>query len=175
MLIEAFRADKVVLPGGTYTASMSEKDYLKYIYGADNLTAGKINVRTQATVKSMTPEELKHAQMKYAYYSTNGYAQGGVVDYTGIAMVHGTKQKSETVFNANDSAKLYEMVHNTPNLMADMLNQAKTIAGRTGSVAPSVSIGAISVYANNPQEFTKGLDKQLDRYFKTKLTQSYTQ
>ena len=90
-------------------------------------------------------------------------------------MVHGTKQKSETVFNANDSAKLYEMVHNTPNIMADMLNQAKTIAGRTGSVAPSVSIGAISVYANNPQEFTKGLDKQLDRYFKTKLTQSYTQ
>lgn len=128
----------------------------------------------------MTQEEREHAQRQYAHYSTNGYnpdgfAQGGVVDYTGIAMVHGTKQKSETVFNANDSAKLYEMVHNTPNLMADMLNQAKTIAGRTGSVAPSVSIGAISVYANNPQEFTRGLDKQLDRYFKTKLTQSYTQ
>lgn len=128
-----------------------------------------------ANTGQMTPEELEHAQRQYAHYSTNGYAQGGVVDYTGIAMVHGTKQKSETVFNANDSAKLYEMVHNTPNLMADMLNQAKTIAGRTGSVAPSVSIGAISVYANNPQEFTKGLDKQLDRYFKTKLTQSYTQ
>lgn len=128
-----------------------------------------------AHVDEMTQEEREHAQRQYAHYSTNGYAQGGVVDYTGIAMVHGTKQKSETVFNANDSAKLYEMVHNTPNLMADMLNQAKTIAGRTGSVAPSVSIGAISVYANNPQEFTKGLDKQLDRYFKTKLTQSYTQ
>ena len=128
----------------------------------------------------MTQEEREHAQRQYAHYSSNGYnpdgfAQGGVVDYTGIAMVHGTKQKSETVFNANDSAKLYEMVHNTPNLMADMLNQAKTIAGRAGSIAPSVSIGAISVYANNPQEFTRGLDKQLDRYFKTKLTQSYTQ
>lgn len=107
------------------------------------------------------------------------HAKGGVADYTGLAMLHGTKQKSETIFNANDSAKLYDMVHNTPNLMADMLNQATKLSGfklssNENTNNSSVSIGAINVYANNPTELTQGLDKTLDRYFRTKLTQSYT-
>lgn len=107
------------------------------------------------------------------------HANGGVADYTGLAMLHGTKQRSETIFNANDSAKLYEMVHNTPNLMADMLNQATKLSGfklssNENTNNSSVSIGAINVYANNPTELTQGLDKTLDRYFRTKLTQSYT-
>lgn len=132
----------------------------------------------------MDSEEAKYALKKYAHYSTNGFdpngfSKGGVVDYTGLAMVHGSHQKAETVFNANDSAKLYEMVHSTPNLMADMLNQATKLSGfklssNENSNNSSVSIGAINVYANNPQELTQGLDKQLDRYFRTKLTESYT-
>lgn len=112
-------------------------------------------------------------------WSMPSHANGGVVDYTGVAMLHGTKQKSETIFNANDSAKLYDMVHNTPNLMADMLNQATKLSGfklssNENTNNSSVSIGAINVYANNPTELTRGLDKTLDRYFRTKLTQSYT-
>ena len=112
-------------------------------------------------------------------YLKDGFAQGGVARYTGIAMLHGSKSAPETIFNANDSAKLYEMVHNTPNLMADMLNQATKLSGfklnsNENSNNNSVSIGAINVYANNPTELTQGLDKTLDRYFRTKLTQSYT-
>lgn len=108
-----------------------------------------------------------------------GFAKGGVADYTGVAMLHGTKQKAETIFNANDSAKLYDMIHNTPNLMADMVKQAVKITsnmplGSTTNNAQSVSIGAVNVYANNPQEFARNLDKTLDSYFRTKLTQSYT-
>jgi len=114
-----------------------------------------------------------------------GYSQGGVVDYTGVAMLHGRKNAPETIFNAHDSAKLYDLVHNTPNLMANMLNQVKGAIGKTGNVSnvmtsdrtnvmPSVSIGSITVMANNPQEFTKGLDQHLDRYFQRKLTASYT-
>ena len=119
--------------------------------------------------EQLSDDERQYALKKYAHFSTNGYAQGGVVDYTGIAMVHGRKNAPETVFNANDSAKLYELVHNTPNLMASMLNQAKSKVG-----GASVSIGSITVMANNPQEFTKGLDQHLDRYFQRKLTASYT-
>lgn len=133
----------------------------------------------------LSDEERQYALKKYAHFSTNGFSQGGVIDYTGVAMVHGRKNAPETVFNANDSAKLYELVHNTPNLMANMLNQVKGAIGKTGNVSnvmtsdrtnvmPSVSIGTISVYANNPQEFTKGLDQHLDRYFQRKLTASYT-
>ena len=99
-----------------------------------------------------------------------GYSEGGVADYTGLAMLHGRKNAPEIIFNAHDSAKLYELVHNTPNLMASMLNQAKGKVGGASTI--NVSIGTIM--ANNPQEFTKGLDQHLDRYFQRKLTASYT-
>lgn len=45
----------------------------------------------------------------------------------------------------------------------------------TSNTNSSLSIGAINVYANNPTELSRGLDKELDKYFRTKLTQSYTQ
>lgn len=109
----------------------------------------------------------------------NGYSQGGVADYTGIAMLHGRKNAPETIFNAKDSAKLYDMVHNTPNLIANAMTEAQRLAGfklnnntNTNNSNVNVSIGAI--YANNPTELTQGLDKQLDQYFKNKLTQNYT-
>lgn len=108
-----------------------------------------------------------------------GFSQGGVADYTGAAMLHGRKNAPETIFNAKDSAKLYDMVHNTPNLMANAINEAQKLTGfklnnNSSTNSSSVEIGSINVYANNPQEFTKGLDQHLDRYFQQKLTASYT-
>lgn len=108
-----------------------------------------------------------------------GYSQGGVVDYTGVAMLHGRKNAPEVIFNAEDSAKLYDLVHNTPNLMANVAAEAQKISklslgSNSNTNNSSVAIGAINVYANNPSELTRNLDKQLDQYFRTKLTQSYT-
>ena len=40
------------------------------------------------------------------------FAKGGVVDYTGLANVHGTPTHSEVVFNAEDAKKLYNLVRN---------------------------------------------------------------
>lgn len=107
-----------------------------------------------------------------------GYANGGVNSTTGLAMLHGTKQKSETIFNAADSAKLYDMVHNTPNLISSMVKQASKISGFTPSNttnSSSVNISIGQVVANNPQELTRNLDTHLDAYFRRKLTQSYVQ
>lgn len=105
-----------------------------------------------------------------------GFASGGVADYTGLAMLHGRKNAPETIFNANDSAKLYEMVHNTPNLMADMINKATKLSGfnlaNTGNVAnksTNVSFHIDKIVTDNPEDFAK----QLDRYYQTKLTQNY--
>lgn len=50
------------------------------------------------------------------------FSSGGVVDYTGLAQVHGAPNKAETVFNASDSAKLYEYVHSVPSLVQDLAN-----------------------------------------------------
>lgn len=44
------------------------------------------------------------------------YATGGVNDYTGGAMLHGTSSSVETIFNAEDGKKLYDLVHNTKDL-----------------------------------------------------------
>lgn len=44
------------------------------------------------------------------------YASGGVNDYTGDAALHGTPNHVETVFNAEDGKKLYDLVHNTKDL-----------------------------------------------------------
>lgn len=112
-----------------------------------------------------------------------GYADGGVNSTTGIAMLHGTKQKSETIFNANDSKKLYEAVHETPSVMASIIKQAVQLSGfnpsnivnNNGANTNSVNVNIGQVVANNPQDFVRNLDPHLDAYFKRKLTQSYTQ
>lgn len=106
------------------------------------------------------------------------YANGGTNSYTGLAMLHGTKQQSETIFSANDSKKLYDMIHNTPNLMADMVKKASRSIGFTpvnNTSSNSVNVHIGQVVANNPREFTQGLDRELDSYFRRKLTASYVQ
>lgn len=41
------------------------------------------------------------------------YSEGGPVDFTGKAYVHGSPTSTETIFNATDSKKLYNLVHNS--------------------------------------------------------------
>ena len=112
---------------------------------------------------------------KYKNGDVRRYSEGGVADYTGIAMLHGRQNAPETIFNAKDSAKLYEMVHSTPNLMADMVNKAVKIS----NVNPTTSANTVinntvnvdKVVTDSPKDFTN----QVDKYFRTKLTESYTQ
>ena len=133
--------------------------------------------------KDMDRDDARKMLMAYADASTNmrGYSSGGVADYTGVAMLHGRKNAPETIFNAADSAKLYDLVHNTPNLMADMINQATKMSGfnltnsnASTNTANTISVSIGTIYANNPSELTTNLDKHLDQYFTKKLTQSYT-
>lgn len=109
-----------------------------------------------------------------------GFADGGVADSTGLAMLHGTKQKGEVIFNAADSKKLYDLVHNTPSLIASVAKQAGQLTGanitnNNGSSTNSINVNIGQVVANNPREFTQNLDSHLDAYFRKKLTLSYTQ
>lgn len=113
-----------------------------------------------------------------AAYVMGSHSEGGVADYTGLAMLHGTKQKSETIFNANDSAKLYDMIHNTPNLMADMVSKAvkisrPTIANNSTTNNPIFNIQRMEINGvQNPKEFTEAFNKNIEAYWKTKLTEN---
>lgn len=42
------------------------------------------------------------------------YAEGGVVDYTGLAKVHGGTNNAEVMFNSSQASKLYNWVKNLP-------------------------------------------------------------
>ena len=106
------------------------------------------------------------------------HAKGGVADYTGLAMLHGTKQRAETIFNAADSKKLYDLVHGTPSLIANIAKQAGQIAGFNSTKvsntnANSINVNIGQVVANNPQELTRNLDTHLDSYFRRKLRQIF--
>ena len=72
------------------------------------------------------------------------YASGGVNDYTGDAALHGTPSHVETVFNAEDGKKLYDLVHNTKDL-------ADTIAEDMVPYIPSLfeNIGEIGFNPRN--------------------------
>lgn len=113
-----------------------------------------------------------------AAYVMGSHSEGGVADYTGLAMLHGTKQKSETIFNANDSAKLYDLVHNTPNIMADMVSKAvkisrPTIANNSTTNNPIFNIQRMEINGvQNPKEFTEAFNKNIEAYWKTKLTEN---
>lgn len=89
------------------------------------------------------------------------YADGGIAPFTGLARLDGTPANPEVVFNNDDAAKLYALVHNTPNLIKSVLDEiapAAISAGRIGRIAGSTSVASDNsrtVYIQNVQ-----LDKQ---------------
>ena len=70
------------------------------------------------------------------------YATGGVNDFTGAAMLHGSTRKSEVIFNSADAKKLYEMVHNTRSVAAVV---GKSIGDQVAEGTKSAS----TVYGNS--------------------------
>ena len=89
------------------------------------------------------------------------YADGGIAPFTGLARLDGTPANPEVVFNNDDAAKLYALVHNTPNLIKSVLDDiapAAISAGRIGRITGSTSVASDNsrtVYIQNVQ-----LDKQ---------------
>lgn len=56
------------------------------------------------------------------------YASGGVANETGLAYLDGTAANPEVVFNSKDAAKLYSLVHDTPDLVASFLGNVMPLA-----------------------------------------------
>ena len=76
-----------------------------------------------------------------AYETLKPYANGGVVDYTGPAMVHGKASSPEVVFNAQAASKLFNYVTQTPNLIAAALAQGSGMLKGYGSASTSLAGG----------------------------------
>lgn len=70
------------------------------------------------------------------------YSSGGVADFTGFAQLDGSKTKSETIFNSTDSKKLYDLVHEVPDLKG---YYAKKIAYSIPDISNNISKGHASI------------------------------
>lgn len=74
--------------------------------------------------------------------NVKSYSTGGLVDYTGIANIHGTKDKPELVLNANDTQNFMSLRDTLRNIAA---KQDLSIIGSGYNVAPSTFAGLAKV------------------------------
>ena len=120
--------------------------------------ASKVSTDASTSAKSpskvIVPESTKFSG-DFANYR---YAEGGVAKHTGLAYMDGTPANPEIVFNSNDAAKLYNLVHNTPDLVSKMFKsilptivsapnvpKAAGMAKSLGSNSKTVYVGEVKL------------------------------
>ncbi len=101
------------------------------------------------------------------------YAKGGVNSVTGLAWLDGTPQKSETIFNANSSKKLFNLVSGSKDLsqyVADNINnninEMIKINGSGKSMGNAIHNEFIftgNIQANNYAEFENCMNTYLTK------------
>lgn len=65
-----------------------------------------------AIISAIVSGGKKKTTSKTTKSKSKSYATGGVNDETGFAALHGERQKSEVIFNAEDAKKLWNWIHN---------------------------------------------------------------
>lgn len=102
------------------------------------------------------------------------YADGGVASYTGLAMLHGSKQNPELILNAKDTAKLYNMIHNSPTLtptaITGNMRIAQNLSAKTDT-PNSVSVNVANLNLPNVAN-AEQFARQMESYMQTVLTES---
>ena len=131
---------------------------------------GISGIASIADVGSIIEEVL--GAMSKIFGSIFHFAKGGAADYTGLAWVDGTKTSSETVFTAAQSKKLLNLVEALPNLNFSLFNDNALRNGIANNTNSNISIGSMTVVANNPQQFAEQFNREINRYWKTKLTEN---
>lgn len=128
---------------------------------ADELERGN-NIKPTTKIYNGSAGDFK--MMEYAGYST-----GGVNDYTGLAMLHGTSSKSEVIFNASDASKLFNLVTNTSDLtsliaggiLKNLGNFTSGLSAITNNSninnAPSITVNVTGDATQNTVEQLKGI------------------
>lgn len=90
----------------------------------------------------------------------NGYSQGGIADYTGVAMLHGTKSSPEYIFNAPQFDALGRMIANY--ISAPAIYGQGVYNGTTSSL-PEINIDTlINIEGNADQNTVREIERQSD-------------
>ena len=133
--------------GGTTTTTKPRNDLKVYNKRSkNNLTQSK-HSKNDLTQSKRSKNDLTQSKRLKLGGTGRGssFATGGVVNFTGPAHLDGTQTDPEVIFNSADAAKLYHLVHTTPNLVDKLLGnvqakfEAVLPAGFKGSGNPSMT------------------------------------
>lgn len=95
--------------GGTYNIGSDKgKNFVDKATAGSTMTGGDGSTWTKNKDGSTT---ISKGNKTYTV-GKKGYATGGVNDATGLFALHGERQKSEVILNAEDARKLWNWVHN---------------------------------------------------------------
>ena len=107
--------------GGSYTPKTGVPVIAKKGYTVMLKPNGEVRVAPDPILEDI--KKMAHDKNRKKVLSR--YAAGGVADYTGHAHLDGSKSSPEVIFNSNDAAKLYHLVHTTPNLVDKLLGNVQ--------------------------------------------------
>lgn len=165
--------------GGGTTKRTPYKTVLKTPDGKVSYTGESWNSKAEATAKAQAQVDAYNKQKKagqgpYGGAAMGSYSEGGLVDYTGPAIIHGTKRKPEAVLNPQQTAIFQELVdHLDPDFgsrmskpilntrIVDKVPTSSTISiekvvFETGTIANDYGVKrAVAVFKNEIEEIAK--------------------
>jgi len=169
-------------PGQIFTTG-SAGDWVKYIqqkilswnadalprYGAD----GKFGSETYSAVRAFQTANGLQVDGKVGpltWEKLNQYKEGGVVDYTGAAAVHGTLQDPEAFLNAKQTELIAKLRDTLENNGVNTINKTPIVNNNN-----SITIGDVIVNLENetnasPDEIAKLVRKEILNAYQNRMT-----
>lgn len=107
------------------------------------------------------------------------FANGGVNDSTGLAMLHGTKSRPELVLNNTDAAKLYNILHDSSftDMMMEkqyghLIRSIPANHNSTNNTSNTINIDHMEINTPDPLSFHDQFQKELKQHYRFALSES---
>lgn len=157
-------------------------DLQEWTDAINEMTDSVLNLTTAAllSVGDIFGADSYKGQAARLVRQMKGYSEGGEIDYTGLAKVHGTPSHSEVAFSASQARELYSMVKTgefstqIENRVIQGLGTAlKKLSSGNTSTSNAVSIGTMVIKADNPKQFHDQFTREINSYMSLQLNNSY--
>ena len=139
--------------GGTVRNNSTLTEYYTGTYSSDSKISNDQRASTAAAAAKAVADSQKSISAEYKKYiaavqaqnrvlkaaGVPGYSSGGVADYTGQAMLHGSRTSPEVIFNATDASKLYDIIHNGNPQNALFEQMVRQIRGNAPSIVSNTT------------------------------------
>lgn len=150
------------------TADSSSEGSFRYVYmtgeqetAKDGFEVGayrQIGINTNSYDESVVRNAIKAAAKRKGVKLTGsklvGFSSGGLVDYTGLAMVHGSSSKPEAFLNAEQTAQIKEALTEQGrgsvlrNVWATLQDIGHSVSSLVSNVSSAISIAPGAIVIN---------------------------